>query len=222
VDSIYDIVWARDPQSGREVKYRDVRYQDEYEFSVFNFEVANTENLWKMFDRYEQECKSLVTVRFAHTVNDGVVNWNWSDFVVETKKGHIRVGGGEVDTRLLPGEEFADFQPTYNVRDCKVEFLRDREIREEHVPLTYSPIRVMPLHASAETLVSLYPLPLPAFDLCLKCSHIFNLLDARGAISVTERMGMIARVRYLAVKVAEAYLKTQAVNQLAGVGGRNA
>ena len=43
-----------------------------------------------------------------------------------------------------------------------------------------------------------FPL-LAAYDLCLKCSHLFNILDARGAISVTERVGVIARVRALAV-----------------------
>jgi glycyl-tRNA synthetase alpha chain len=46
---------------------------------------------------------------------------------------------------------------------------------------------------------------LAAYDLCLKCSHLFNLLDARGAISVTERVGIIARIRVLAVGVAKAY-----------------
>ncbi len=46
---------------------------------------------------------------------------------------------------------------------------------------------------------------LPAYDLCLKCSHLFNLLDARGAISVTERVGVIARIRNLAVATAQAY-----------------
>jgi glycyl-tRNA synthetase alpha chain len=48
---------------------------------------------------------------------------------------------------------------------------------------------------------------LPAYDLCLKCSHLFNLLDARGAISVTERVGVIARIRALAVGVAKAYVR---------------
>jgi glycyl-tRNA synthetase alpha chain len=43
--------------------------------------------------------------------------------------------------------------------------------------------------------------------LCLKCSHLFNLLDARGAISVTERAAMIARVRKLAIRVAAAWLE---------------
>jgi glycyl-tRNA synthetase alpha chain len=50
---------------------------------------------------------------------------------------------------------------------------------------------------------------LGAFDLCLKCSHLFNILDARGAISVTERVGVIARIRALAVGVAKAYLDQQ-------------
>ena len=50
-----------------------------------------------------------------------------------------------------------------------------------------------------------FPL-LAAYDLCLKCSHLFNILDARGAISVTERVGVIARVRALAVGIAKAWV----------------
>jgi len=50
-------------------------------------------------------------------------------------------------------------------------------------------------------------LVLPAYEYCLKCSHTFNLLDARGAISVTERTGYIGRIRNLARRCAEAYLK---------------
>ena len=48
----------------------------------------------------------------------------------------------------------------------------------------------------------------PAYEFCLKCSHVFNLLDARGAISVTERTGTIARVRALASRCARAYLES--------------
>jgi len=47
---------------------------------------------------------------------------------------------------------------------------------------------------------------LPAYDLCLKCSHLFNILDARGAISTTERAALIARVRQITCRVAECYL----------------
>ncbi len=53
-------------------------------------------------------------------------------------------------------------------------------------------------------------LPLPAYDQVLKCSHAFNLLDARGAISVTERAAYIARVRTLARAVSQAYLELEA------------
>jgi glycyl-tRNA synthetase alpha chain len=50
------------------------------------------------------------------------------------------------------------------------------------------------------------PLPLPAYDQCIKASHTFNLLDARGVISVTERQAYIARVRALAKACCEAWL----------------
>jgi glycyl-tRNA synthetase alpha chain len=74
--------------------------------------------------------------------------------------------------------------------------------------------------ADVETLFSLFKqyedeatrlgdmdLVLPAYEYCLKCSHTFNLLDARGAISVTERTGYIGRIRNLARICAEAYIK---------------
>ncbi len=50
-------------------------------------------------------------------------------------------------------------------------------------------------------------LVLPAYDYVLKCSHTFNLLDARGAISVAERTGYIARIRDLAKRCADRYIK---------------
>lgn len=52
-------------------------------------------------------------------------------------------------------------------------------------------------------------LVMPAYDLTLQCSHVFNTLDARGAISVTERVGVIKRVRDLAVRCAEGYLEAR-------------
>ena len=52
------------------------------------------------------------------------------------------------------------------------------------------------------------PLPLPAYDECLKSSHIFNLLDARGAISVSERQGFILKIRDLARGCCETYIKS--------------
>jgi glycyl-tRNA synthetase alpha chain len=132
VDSIYDIVWARDPLTGSVTTYRDVRFADELQYSVYNFEAADVEKAWKHFDLCEAECKALL------------------DQYAGLKK--------EKSTSQQDKKRF---------------------------PL------------------------LGAYDLCLKCSHLFNILDARGAISVTERVGVIARVRALAVGIARAYVDQQ-------------
>jgi glycyl-tRNA synthetase alpha chain len=135
VDSIYDIKWARDSETGREVKYGDVRLADEQQFSVYNFEMADVASAWKHFELCEAECKGLIE-RYAALAKD-----------------------------KSEGDGIA---------------------REK----------------------SRFPL-LGAYDLCLKCSHYFNILDARGAISVTERVGVIARVRALAVGIARAWMDQQ-------------
>ncbi|WP_347251042.1 glycine--tRNA ligase subunit alpha [Zoogloea sp.] len=62
--------------------------------------------------------------------------------------------------------------------------------------------------AEAKRLMAV-PLVLPAFEMVMKCSHTFNLLDARGAISVTERAAYIGRVRALAREVAQAYYNSR-------------
>lgn len=127
-DSIYDIVWARDPESGRVTTYGDVRLADELQFSVYNFEFADVDKAWKHFELCEGECKALLE--------------KYAALGKENSEGIAR------DKRRFP--------------------------------------------------------LLAAYDLCLKCSHLFNILDARGAISVTERVGVIARVRALAVGIAKA------------------
>jgi glycyl-tRNA synthetase alpha chain len=133
LDSIYDIVWARDPETGTPVKYGDVRLADELQFSVYNFEMADVENAWKHFELYEAECRALVN-KYS---------------------------------------ELAKSESSSSARE-----------------------------------IARFPL-LGAYDLCLKCSHLFNILDARGAISVTERVGVIARVRALAVGIAKAWVDQQ-------------
>jgi glycyl-tRNA synthetase alpha chain len=60
VDSIYDIVWARDLQSGHVRKYGDVRLADELQMSVYNFEAADVASAWKHFDLCEAEAKALL------------------------------------------------------------------------------------------------------------------------------------------------------------------
>jgi glycyl-tRNA synthetase alpha chain len=67
--------------------------------------------------------------------------------------------------------------------------------------------KLFDMYEHESSLIIAKGLILPAYDYCLKCSHTFNLLQARGAISITERTGYIARVRNLARSVAEAYLK---------------
>ena len=135
VDSIYDIAWARDPETGQVTTYADVRLAEEQQFSVYNFEAADVEKTWKHFELCESECKKVL-------------------------------------------EGYAALQKEKRATDG---LARDR---------------------------ARFPM-LAAYDLCLKCSHLFNILDARGAISVTERVGVIARVRSLAVGITKAYLDQQ-------------
>ena len=119
-DSVYDIEWTAG------VTYGDVRKRDELQYSVYNFELADRDTLWKLFDLYEGEAQRLLA--------------------------------------LYPKAE-----------------------QKERFPL------------------------LATYDQVLKCSNLFNTLDARGAISVTERVAVIARVRKLAVGVAEAWVDQSAI-----------
>src|SRR5205823_4854215 len=128
VDSIYDIVWARDPETGHETKYGEVRLADELQMSVYNFEMADVATAWKHFELCEAECNALLD-QYAR--------------VDKTENSHFSQNPGEVGHSVHEKRRF---------------------------PL------------------------LGTYELCLKCSHLFNILDARGAISVTERVGVIARV----------------------------
>jgi glycyl-tRNA synthetase alpha chain len=119
VDSVYDIEWAPG------VKYAQVRFADELQSSVYNFEMADVDRLRRLFDEHEAECKRLLGL-------------------------------------------FAKYPDQ-----------------------------------------SRFPV-IPAYEQVLKCSHCFNLLDARGAISVTERVGVIKRVRDLAVGTAKLWAEQQA------------
>lgn len=67
--------------------------------------------------------------------------------------------------------------------------------------------KLFDLYEKESLSLSSHGLVLPAYDFCLKCSHAFNMLDARGALSVTERAGYIGRVRNIARRCAGTYLK---------------
>jgi glycyl-tRNA synthetase alpha chain len=128
-DSVYDIVWTPP------VTYRDVRYADELQNSVYNFELAAIDTLWKLLALHEGEAQRLID--------------------------------------LYPGYPDKSRFPT-----------------------------------------------LAAYDHVLKCSNLFNLLDSRGAVSVTERVGVIGRVRKIAVAVAAIWVDQQSVAQQTGTGQR--
>jgi len=125
VDSIYDIVWAVEPDTGKKVTYGEMRLAEEEQFSAYSFDYADVSSLWKHLELYEAECLVLL----------------------EKAKGFEEMDG---------------------------------------LTLKRFPV-------------------LGAYELALKCSHVFNLLDARGAISVTERVGVMARIRTLVVGVAKIY-----------------
>ena len=108
--NVFDLAWNNEG-----VLYKDVFHQAEKEFSKYNFEIANTNNLFKIFDMLENEAKSLA------------------------------------DNKLS----------------------------------------------------------LPAYDQCLKTSHVFNILDARGVISVAQRAAYIARIRDLVKVVGHVWLESQ-------------
>ena len=93
-------------------------------------------------------------------------------------------------------------QSTYNFEQANVEFLFELFKRYE------SEARRLMLHDEQGTPIAnpaLHALPLPAYEMVLKAAHTFNVLDARGAISVTERATYIARIRTLSRLVAQAY-----------------
>ena len=109
-NNVFDLLW-----NDTGVKYKDIFYQSEKEFSAYNFEHANTDFLFKIFEMLEVECKSLLDKKLS----------------------------------------------------------------------------------------------LPAYDQCLKASHVFNLLDSRGAIGVAQRTGYISRIRDLVKRAGSVWLTTQ-------------
>jgi glycyl-tRNA synthetase alpha chain len=131
-DSIYDIVWSRDPLTDAERTYGEVRLHEEQQFSAYSFDHADVPSLWKHLELYEAECLTLLD--------------------------------------------------------------RGKAVLDEKNEDALSVLR--------------FP-TLGAYELALKCSHTFNLLDARGAISVTERVGVMARIRNLIVGVAKIYAQQE-------------
>ena len=215
VDSIYDIVWTRDPQTGKQVTYGDVRMKDELQFSIYNFEAADVEKIRKHLELYEAECWSLIGISLKYVPKPDSLTIQWDRFVTTNQEGRrINIPSGScILTDHQPAKELARYA-TLDLKGNTIKFSpwpvsgSPELIPLYTEPLTFKTQPVGVLH-SERLLNSRAQLPLPALDLCLKCSHLFNILDARGAISVTERVGVIARIRNLAVAVARAYLAQQ-------------
>jgi tetrameric-type glycyl-tRNA synthetase alpha subunit len=216
VDSIYDIVWARDPENGNATTYGDVRLADELQFSVYNFEAADVEKTWKHFDLYEAECKSLIRAPlFWYSVGPDSIVWAWQEMVLQSITGRIvRITAGtHTELNLAPGQryKFLLLQGNDNSLSLEVERL-DRKPTARDLPffvVAHTVLKDETGWANVEGSLGRSASLLAAYDLCLKCSHLFNILDARGAISVTERVGVIARVRALAVGVGKAWVDQQ-------------
>ena len=93
------------------------------------------------------------------------------------------------DLRLREEKEFSD----YNFNRAHVDMLR----------------KSFQMHEKEAASLIHKDLLLPAYDMCLKCSHLFNLLDSRGAISVTERVKMIGQIRSLVILIARRFTETE-------------
>jgi glycyl-tRNA synthetase alpha chain len=238
VDSIYDIVWARDPESGAATTYGDVRLADELQFSVYNFEAADVGKTWKHFELYESECQRLIesyNSEFATVFKEAILskdksricsmvenvssNWHLDPDHAETSYRGVRIAaypnGGintyaSIDVRVWWPNGEKEHIGTFTASELQLPNYIPPSDRGLPDPDHQDGRNIRSAYwAEFTRKVRRFPL-LAAYDLCLKCSHLFNILDARGAISVTERVGVIARVRALAVGIAKAYMDQQA------------
>jgi len=122
--------------------------------------------------------------------------YNFEAAAVDKLWEHLRLY--ESEAQALLSEFKTEFAPDNAKKIERQEKIHDRVIHDGELPPADSP------EMEIRSTIRRFPI-LPSYDLCLKCSHLFNLLDARGAISVTERVGVIARIRNLAVAAAQAY-----------------
>ena len=104
------------------------------------------------------------------------------------------------DLVWTPGVTYGDVYHQNEVEQSKYNF--------EHADVDWLFAQFSKFESEARRLMQL-GLPLPGYEMVMKCSHTFNLLDARGAISVTERAAYIGRVRALAREVAQAYYESR-------------
>jgi glycyl-tRNA synthetase alpha chain len=118
----------------------------------------------------------------------------------------LNFNGLEGDEKLTYGEVFLQAEQEYSRYNFE---MADTEILHRHFIDAERECEAI-LKAGSTGEGSLHKCVLPAYDQCIKASHVFNLMDARGVISVTERQSYILRVRNLARQCGEAFLLTDA------------
>jgi len=190
VDDVYHIHW------NETVTYGEMRQSEELELSVYDFEMADAEVCCKIFDLYEGEATRLL------------------EEYRKSKSGTRKVKSEIRDSKTPPNLEL-DQKKVQQLTDTSssgtLTSNERRKLTSENGNSTTAlrfDFRVSNFDAEQR-----FPLR-KVYDLTLKCSHLFNILDARGAISVTERVALIARVRKLACAVAAIYLERQTVAEV--------
>jgi glycyl-tRNA synthetase alpha chain len=117
----------------------------------------------------------------------------------------LNFNGREDDRKVTYGDVFLQAEQEYSRHNFE---LSDTEMLFEQFRMAESACRKYLQAGWADSEKGRHLMALPAYDQCIKASHVFNLLDARGVISVTERQSYILRVRELAKACGEAWLKT--------------
>ncbi len=119
----------------------------------------------------------------------------------------LNFNGGGGNSKVTYGEVFLQAEQEYSRHNFE---LADTEMLLKHFEDAEGECRALLSSGAPNEKSAIHRCVLPAYDQCIKASHVFNLLDARGVISVTERQSYILRVRELAKACGEAFLLTEA------------
>src|SRR5665213_2266897 len=178
VDNVYDLNFNGRDGDDR-VSYGDIFLQAEQEYSRHNFEYADTAMLFEQFRMAEAACRKYLA--------DG---WSDSEKSGQEARSGEAATGKQQDARS--GEAATGKQQA--ARSGEAATGKQQAARSGEAATGNEQRR--------------HRMALPAYDQCIKASHAFNLLDARGVIAVTERQSYILRVRDLAKACGEAWLAT--------------
>ena len=170
------------------VTYGDMRRAEELELSVYDFEAADPETCRKILDLYEGEATRLLAEYRKSKFE------NRNSKLADSPTVYQQYRQSENLTFL--SSTLSATGPPGSASTVGLQGVANFEFRISNFG---SPDR--------------FPLR-KVYDLTLKCSHLFNILDARGAISVTERVALIARVRKLACSVAAIYVERQTAQEV--------